>query len=163
MIPAPPAGAVRFNAPPTWTVPQGFDPRRGHLSDPAWPAPPEGWSFWITDPAAAVASGVPTTTLPRGRLEAGERRRLVITLGGIALVIVLLVWAAVSSGGSEEEATPGVGSCWTGGEWVDMVPCSSADAEYVVESKVGSPEQCPMSSPGYLEEGDDILCLAPLD
>lgn len=164
MIPAAPPGAVRFNPPPTWTAPSGFDPRRGHLSDPTWPAPPEGWPFWVMDPAAAVVGqpGGPTTTLPRGRLEGGEKRRLFITLGVIALVVVALVWAG-ASGNNDEEAAPGVGSCWTGGQQAYLVPCSSARAEYIVGSVVTNADQCPVTSPGYLEEGDAVLCLRPID
>lgn len=163
MIPAAPAAAVRFNPPPTWQAPAGFDPRRGHLSDPAWPAATEGWEFWVTDPGAPVGlNGAPTTTLPRGRLEAGERRRLVLTLGGLAVLVVVLVWAGVV-GGKDDEVATGVGSCWTGGAWAEPVSCDAADAAYVVESKVSTPQLCPVSSPGYLEDGDDVLCLRPLD
>lgn len=161
MIPAEPTEGVRFNPPPAWTVPAGFDPRRGHLADPAWPTPPDGWAFWVTDPAATVGqSGVPTTTVPRGHLEAGERRRLVLTLCGVALFIGLIVWASMS-GGKDEELT-GVGSCWAGDERVYPMSCDSANADYIVETEVTTPEQCPMSSSGYVEEGDNVLCLKSL-
>lgn len=155
--PAPAPAGARFNPPPSWPVPTGFDPRRGHLADPTWPAPPEGWSFWVADPTVGrEGATLPSTRLPRGKLEAGERRRLALVLAGLLVVGVPLVWWAVTS---EEPVAEGVGSCWTGDEWAEPVSCDSSEAVYTVEEEVTSPEQCSQSSPGYFEEGGTVLCL----
>lgn len=158
MIPAAPDVGVRFNPPPAWTVPAGFDPRRGHLTDPAWPTAPEGWSFWVADPVLGrERATLPSATLPRGKLESGERRRVLIALACLVGVGGLVVWG---SSISDDEVTTGVGSCWTGGgEWLKPVSCDSSDAAYVVEERVSTPDACPASTPVYLEDRDDILCL----
>lgn len=163
MIPAAPEGAVRFNPPPTWSAPRGFDPRRGHLSDPTWPAPPEGWPLWVADSSAVlVGPDGPTTTLPRGTLEAGERKRMLLVGGGFALAVGLLIWFGLSGGLDDSAQQPGVGTCWTSGEWVDVVPCSSDRAAYVVHSVVSTVGECPPGASSYVENGDDVLCLRPV-
>lgn len=163
MIAVGPDAGVRFNPPPTWTVPAGFDPRRGHLADPAWPTAPEGWSFWVTDPTVGrEAATRPSAALPRGRLESGERRRLGIALACAAAIAALVFWAASMS--DSPEARAGIGSCWTdGSDFVNQVPCGSARAAYVVEREVSRPEQCPPGPAGYLEVGETFLCLRSLD
>ncbi len=44
--------AYRFNPPPGWLVEQGFTPGNDWRPDPAWPAAPEGWEFWVAVPDA---------------------------------------------------------------------------------------------------------------
>ena len=39
--------AVHFNPPPGWLVPPGFSPSSDWHPDPAWPAAPAGWVFWV--------------------------------------------------------------------------------------------------------------------
>ena len=159
MIPAPPERpAVVFNPPPGWSAPAAFDPRRGHLVDPSWPAAPQGWAFWVADPSAGPERAtLPSVALPRAPGEGRrERRRLVVILGVVAVVVVGGgVWAAVAP-----EPVPAVGTCWSGsGEWVNEVPCGSAEAEFAAVLRTTSPEACPASSDSYLEFGDAILCL----
>lgn len=77
---APDVDAV-FVPPPGWSVPAGFDPRRGHLPDPAWPAAPEGWEFWAAPPVPGRVAGFVASVGP-------ER----LVLGGVlATVAVVLV------------------------------------------------------------------------
>jgi hypothetical protein len=45
--------AYRFNPPPGWQVAEGFTPGNDWRPDPAWPAAPEGWEFWVAVPDAA--------------------------------------------------------------------------------------------------------------
>jgi hypothetical protein len=40
-IPAAPGPEWLFAAPPTWTAPPGFDPRKGYVVDPTWPPAPD--------------------------------------------------------------------------------------------------------------------------
>lgn len=161
MIPAAPDAGVRFNPPPGWAVPAGFDPRRGHLADPAWPSAPEAWPFWVADASLgreSVTQGtLPSATLPRGRFEPRERRRLMIVLACVLAFIGVMVWTGVASG--DHDVSTGLGSCWSGGARVHAVSCDSSDAAYVVREIVDSPDQCPASSPGYIEYGGDVLCL----
>lgn len=53
--------AVHFNPPPGWLVPPGFSPSSDWHPDPAWPAAPPGWVFWIeaapTPPPAPPTAG----------------------------------------------------------------------------------------------------------
>lgn len=151
---------MRFNPPPAWGAPEGFDPRRGHLSDPAWAPAPEGWQFWVPDPAAGADPSVvlPHTSLPRGRLESRERLRLVLAVTVLLGLAGVIMWAVAES----EPPPPGVGSCWRGDEWMYEVPCSSSEATHIVESRVTEPEDCSLTSSSYLEEGDMILCLRSL-
>ena len=147
MIPAPPPGAVRFNPPPQWLAPEGFDPRRGHLVDPAWPPAPEDWELWVPD-APPVGRG----------LLGSERLRL---LGGLA-VAALAVFLAFQffTGGSGGSST-GVGSCWSGveGGEMDPVPCDSSRATHQIESRVSNPDDCPLTSGGYFVDGNSYLCV----
>src|SRR3954451_12814203 len=46
-----------FHAPPGWSVPgPDWTPPAGWTPDPNWPPAPEGWTFWVLEPAAPVAS-----------------------------------------------------------------------------------------------------------
>lgn len=166
MIPAPPPGvATRFSPPPTWAVPTGFDPRRGHLPDPTWPAAPEGWTFWVPDAEAGrERAQVPTASLPVPTgLVRGERRRLGITLGALAVLVVGVIWLASATGDDDGREAPGVGSCWAerSGGWLSEVPCGPGRADYVVVEVAATPEQCGLSTDGYVEIEGDILCLEP--
>jgi hypothetical protein len=158
VIPVGPDAAVRFNPPPGWVVPAGFDPRRGHLADPAWPSAPEGWAFWVPDATLgreSVQGSLPSATLPRGKVEPRERRRVVIALACVAVVAILGFWGA--SAGDDDVST-GAGSCWTdaGGDQVEAVSCDSSRAAYVVDEVVGTPGQC---SASYIEYEGSILCM----
>lgn len=159
-MPAAPDAGVRFNPPPGWTVPAGFDPRRGHLADPAWPAAPEGWAFWVPDAAAgreSVTQGtLPSATVPRGRFEPGERRKVMIGLACLGVVAAFIIWGIAGGG---DDVSTGIGSCWSGGDRLTAVSCDSSEATYVVREIVDTPDQCPMSSPGYIEYSGDILCM----
>ncbi|MCU0263575.1 MAG: SHOCT domain-containing protein [Candidatus Nanopelagicales bacterium] len=44
--------AYRFNPPPGWQVEEGFAPGNDWRPDPAWPAAPQGWEFWVAVPDA---------------------------------------------------------------------------------------------------------------
>ncbi|MCV2393122.1 hypothetical protein OEB99_02260 [Actinotalea sp. M2MS4P-6] len=164
MIPAPPEGAsVLFNPPPGWAAPAGFDPRRGHLVDPAWPSAPEGWAFWLPDASAGREhAALPSTTLRPTQAEARSvrlRNRLIV-VGAVVVVvgIGLAAWAGLASSSNQ----PGAGSCWGGSsEWLHEVPCSSAEADYVAVGRTASPDECPYTSDTYLDLGDAILCLEP--
>lgn len=165
MIPAPPPGvATRFSPPPTWTVPRGFDPQRGHLPDPAWPPAPDGWVFWVPDPEAGRerAAG-PTASLPVPTgLVRGERRRLGITLGALAVLTGGVIWLASATDDDGTREPPGVGSCWAErDEWLSEVPCGTDRADYVTVEVATTPEECALSVAGYLEVDGDIHCLEP--
>lgn len=159
MIPEPTPGAVLFNPPPGWAVPNGFDPRRGHLVDPAWPSPPNGWSFWVPDPAGGrERASLPTAVLPQAPEERRRaNRRLAIALGGTGVVLAAVLWWAVT-----DSQGPGVGSCWTtaGDDWLEEVSCDGAAVDFVVVERTTSPDACPASAWDYLELGSDVLCLA---
>lgn len=162
MIPAPPAGAVRFNPPPGWDVPVGFDPRRGHLPDPTWAPPPPDWEFWVPDSGAGrYPVTLPSATLPPGPAPSRERWRTVfIVLGVLAVAVGLALWAS-AAGGSSGAA---VGSCWTGveGGQMEEVPCGSSRATHQVEDRVSDVVECPLTSDGYFEDGNAFLCVKPL-
>lgn len=148
MIPPAPEGSVRFNPPPEWAVPEGFDPRQGHLADPTWPTPSSDWPFWLPD----------TTAAPHRGLRRSEMVRLVATLGVVVLAVVLMVTQI------EGDPPTGVGSCWTGAEGGSMEPvhCRSSRATHTVESRVSNPSLCPATSGGYFEDGDGYLCVRRL-
>lgn len=147
MIPAPPLGAVLFNAPAEWKAPAGFDPRRGHLMDPSWPPAPEGWQFWVPD-----------TSAERRGLAGSERLRLLGGLGVAALGIFLAFQFFTGGAGG---VPTGVGSCWSGVESGEMeaVACDSPRATHRIESRVLNPEDCPVTSNGYFEDGNAYLCV----
>ena len=42
--------AYQFNPPPGWQVAEGFTPSNDWRPDPAWPAAPDGWEFWVAVP-----------------------------------------------------------------------------------------------------------------
>jgi hypothetical protein len=146
-IPWPVAPDAVFVAPPGWSVPAGFDPRRGHLPDPTWPPAPEGWEFWGAPARPGAGAGF-VQSVGKGKLVGG---------GVLAVVAVLLVVAAFS--GDDDAASTGVGSCWTEGQTnVAPVACGSDDAAYRVSRVVDTAGSC--SGPaGYLVDGDDFLCL----
>lgn len=150
MISAAPGGGADtvFNAPPGWLTPAGFDPRRGHLPDPTWPAAPAGWQFWVARPQ------------PRGLVPALKRGWWGPAVGGA--VVVLLVLVALLHGPSSP--TDGVGSCWTEGSGgrLTSVDCSSSRAMYRVSSVVARPELCSKPSPGYLEGATGFECLTAM-
>ena len=58
--------AYRFNPPPGWQVAEGFTPGNDWRPDPAWPAAPEGWEFWV-----AVPDAPPPPPPPPGQPAAG--------------------------------------------------------------------------------------------
>ncbi|MGW6128929.1 LppU/SCO3897 family protein [Cellulomonas sp. NPDC055163] len=145
-IPLAPGTDAAFAPPPGWTVPAGFDPRRGHLPDPAWPAAPEGWEFWTAprNPgrAAGFVAGVGPTKLILG--------------GVLAVVAVFLVLGQVFD---DDVATDGMGSCWSAGTTdVRAVACGDSAAVYRVTSVVESAVSC-TGPAGYLEDGTRFLCL----
>ena len=60
VIPQAPGPDFVFTPPPSWGAPTGFDPRKGHVVDPAWPPPPDGWQFWtlpVVSPATRLGNG----------------------------------------------------------------------------------------------------------
>lgn len=67
--------AYRFNPPPGWQVAEGFTPGNDWRPDPAWPAAPEGWEFWIAapdaPPPAPPAPGEPPPDSAPGGTPAG--------------------------------------------------------------------------------------------
>jgi hypothetical protein len=152
MIPPAPDQNVQFNPPPGWDVPTGFDPRLGHLEDPAWPTPPPGWEFWVRRQKAVGADSFI------------KRVGVLRLLGGIAVAAVAIVLIVNRI---DTETTPtGVGSCWAVNEGSSerhvAVRCGSADAAYTVESEVTDQAQCPETSTGYFEDGKTIQCLKPV-
>lgn len=158
---APPPG-VRFNPPPGWAVPAGFDPRRGHLPDPAWPTAPADWQFWVVDPAVGrERAQVPVTALPP---TADQRRKERVRLA-LILVGVLFAGFLVFLLGRNDDGGGGVGSCWTdapAGERVVEVSCGSSRAVWEVTQVVTDPVQCPASAAAYIEgDGDTFLCVRP--
>lgn len=153
MIPAAPShdGTIAFQPPPGWDVPHGFDPRRGHLADPAWPGAPDGWQFW--GPAQR-----PTGFLPWVRRVGWGP----LLLGSLATLVVVAVATADDSVASQSPAD-GIGSCWAAdaGQTARFHPvdCASEDAQFRVVSEVTSPEECGATSQGYFEVGDRVQCL----
>jgi len=149
MVPPPSEPDVEFNPPPNWPVPLGFDPRLGHLADPAWPAAPLGWTFWVRRARPAAGLRYVRRVGP-WRLVAGI---------AVALVAVGFVVRAVD----RQSFPTGVGSCWApGGTAADRyqpVRCGSPEARYTVESEVTDTAQCPESSDSYFDDGDIVQCL----
>ena len=149
-VPATAASSVgtSFQAPPGWDVPRGFDPRRGHLVDPAWPAAPADWQFWGPSPR------------PRGFLPWVRR----VGWGPLVLgtILLLVVVAVATTDDTTSSQGSGVGSCWSAqtptSEYFS-IDCDSPDAQYQVVSEVGSAEDCGTSSDGYFEVGDIVQCL----
>lgn len=144
---APSAGAdVAFQAPPGWTVPAGFDPRRGHLVDPAWPAAPDGWQWWAPAPR------------PRGFGAWVRRAGWGPLLLGSLLIGFFLILAF-----DESSPVDGVGSCWTSAGQTDgsfvPVDCTDTSAEVVVDSVVTSPDQCPFTEMYFEVGSSSYQCL----
>lgn len=149
-IPPPSDPTLRFNPPPGWDAPYGFDPRKGHLLDPAWPPPPPGWELWVRPPRSEHRDNV-LTRVGAPRLVGG------LLIAGLA---VLLIFHSVDS-----STTPtGVGSCWAAGtgagDQFEAVRCDSDRAEYTVDSEVADPSQCPVTSAMYFETGGVVQCLS---
>ena len=163
MIPTPPAGAVRFNPPPGWDVPLGFDPRRGHRPDPTWPRAPEDWDYWVPDSGAGrYPVALPSATLPPGPAPSRERWRMIaIALGVLAVVVGLVLWSSAS----RDSSGTAVGSCWTGveGGQMEEVSCGSSRATHQVEDRVTDIAECPVTSTGYFEDGRAFLCVKRLE
>ena len=74
---------LKFNPPPGWPLPWGFEPPPGWEPDPAWPEPPPGWPLWIGSDAPRVLYRVPAGTSyvpgymresPRSEPSAARRR-----------------------------------------------------------------------------------------
>lgn len=63
--------AVHFNPPPGWLVPPGFSPSSEWHPDPAWPAAPTGWVFWVE--AAPAPPPAPAPAPPTSGAEAWSR------------------------------------------------------------------------------------------
>jgi hypothetical protein len=148
MIPAAPAEGrdIVFNPPPGWATPPGFDPRRGHLVDPAWPAAPADWQFWATRPK------------PRGLVAALKRGWWGPALGGLAVIALVLVLGSTSPSSPAD----GVGSCWaqsSGSSRFTSVDCSSDSARYRVSAVVSNPDACGSDTVGYFEDTDSVECL----
>jgi hypothetical protein len=61
--------AVHFNPPPGWLVPPGFSPSSDWHPDPAWPAAPVGWVFWVE----AAPTPPPVPVPPTAGAEAWSR------------------------------------------------------------------------------------------
>ncbi|WP_448630079.1 hypothetical protein [Cellulomonas soli] len=144
----PPGAGTSFQAPPGWQVPSGFDPRRGHLVDPAWPAAPEGWQFWAPTPR------------PGGFLGWVKRAGWgPILLGSLLLLIAI---ALVTTGGDTSDTGTGVGSCWSADSPTSQfhtVDCASDAAQYEVISEVGSVQECADPQGPYFEVGSLVQCL----
>src|SRR6185503_7990438 len=99
VIPQAPGPDFVFTPPPSWGAPPGFDPRKGHVVDPAWPPPPDGWQFW-TLPVVS-----PATRLGNGLNKIGKLR---IVFGVLAALFLVSRLTGVFGGGP----STGVGSCW---------------------------------------------------
>lgn len=149
MIPPPPTPDAQFNPPPNWRVPIGFDPRRGHIPDPAWPSPPTGWPFWVR-PTRTMGSRGYLSNLSAGKIIGG----VILAFFAIGLAVQQLDLATTPKGED---------SCWArvSGNEYEPVRCSSGDADYVVTDTVSSPTQCPPSVRRYFEDNGEILCLRP--
>ncbi len=63
--------AHRFNPPPGWQVADGFTPGNDWRPDPAWPAAPEGWEFWLPVPDAPPPPPPPPGPPPAGPSASG--------------------------------------------------------------------------------------------
>jgi hypothetical protein len=153
-VPQAPGPEFVFAAPPGWSAPQGFDPRRGHVVDPSWPAAPDGWQFWTLP----VVHG--SARLGNGLNKIGKVR---ILFGAIALIVVLSRLSGLFGDGP----ATGVGSCWDAGDGSKSAPvdCSDSAAQYRVIAEVADPNVCPEASDTYLDSKDDgparFKCLVP--
>jgi hypothetical protein len=85
----------------------------------------------------------------------------VLGIGATAAVIGLAVfaWNDVPEGYSASD------TCWVSdgaqsveGEPLQEVPCS-LEHDYISGETVSDQNQCPVNSPGYLQEGDQVICL----
>jgi hypothetical protein len=84
----------RFNPPPGWSVSAGWVPPPEWTPDPSWPSAPEDWGFWLlTDPETGVGAVSPA---PSGSVLDRFGRLLVVTIGAIAMLLVLCAISGVS-------------------------------------------------------------------
>jgi hypothetical protein len=155
VLPQAPGPEFVFTPPPSWSAPLGFDPRRGHVVDPAWPPAPDGWQFWtlpIVSKAARFGNGL-------NRI--GKVR---IVFGVIAL---LFVFSRLGGLFGHDPAT-GVGSCWevADGSKYAPVDCSHSSAQFKVNAEESDPTDCPATSESYLDSKEDgaarYKCLVPV-
>ena len=78
--------AFRFNPPPGWQVADGFTPSNDWRPDPAWPAAPEGWEFWVAVPDAPQPPpppGPPADDQPTSAPPAGTAATATSKMGGM--------------------------------------------------------------------------------
>jgi hypothetical protein len=154
-LPPAPGPEYVFTPPPSWTAPQGFDPRRGHVVDPSWPPAPDGWQFW-TRPILPSA-----TRFADGLNKVGKAR---ILFGAVALILVVVRLGGFFGGGP----ATGVGSCWEGanGSKSKPVDCSDSSAQYRVIAQTSDLDQCPAAADSYLDTEKDgasrYKCLEPI-
>jgi hypothetical protein len=155
VIPQAPGPDFVFTPPPSWGAPTGFDPRKGHVVDPAWPPPPDGWQFW-TLPVVS-----PATRLGNGLNKVGKLR---IVFGVLAALFLVSRLTGLFGGGP----STGVGSCWeeSNGTKSAVVDCSDSAARYKVIAEEPDPSQCPANSDSYLDSKEDgdarYKCLVPV-
>jgi hypothetical protein len=78
----------RFAVPPNWPAPprRHWVPPKTWRPDPAWPPAPEDWAFWVDGKGNAVRG-------PVGRYAGPSRRVVFAGAGGVALLLVLSIWA----------------------------------------------------------------------
>jgi hypothetical protein len=144
VLPAPPGPEYVFTPPCSWGAPQGFDPRRGHVVDPAWPPAPDGWQFW-TLPVVSQS-----TRFGDGLNKIGKVR---ILFGAIAVIFVLSQLVGLFGGGP----ATGVGSCWEGADGSKSTPvdCSDSSAQFRVIAETSDPTVCPAAANSYLDSKKD--------
>lgn len=111
--------APRYNSPPNWPPPPaGWTPPPGWMPDPSWAPAPQGWQFWVDDPA----SGSTYASEPSSDLAGDGSRahgpvagattarswptRYKVLTGVGALVLLLVVIGALNAGGEQNPENP---------------------------------------------------------
>ncbi|MGE0214239.1 hypothetical protein [Mycolicibacterium sp.] len=118
---------MRFNPPPNWPVPSGWTPPQDWRPDPSWPPAPEGWQYWIDEPAT---TGVPATAGTPGKpLLLVTVVSLIVALIAVGSTVYLLVNRPAAEARQLEEILPSDSEIGPRGVDVD-----SSGAVYVADA-----------------------------
>lgn len=140
---------ARFNPPPNWpNPPAGWSPPPGWVPDPSWGPVPEGWQLWVEDETPPAPVSVPGTVaaapasapgLGQPAKKSWVARHKILTGAG-ALLVLIIVIGALSSGGDKDADTPAAADSTTQPTQVDektaeeIAASEEADAQRQAEA-----------------------------
>lgn len=144
---------ARFNPPPNWpNPPAGWSPPPGWVPDPSWGPVPEGWQLWVEDetPSAPVSAPGAAAAGPGSASDPGQpakkawvARHKILTGAG-ALLVLIIVIGALSSGGDKETDTPAAADATTQAAQADettaeeVAASEEADAQRQAEAEASA-------------------------